>query len=56
VANRETKAPKKGLERDSTSCYNLAFAGLKITKGFFLTANNPIKPWIIFGSAMKMGR
>jgi hypothetical protein len=47
VANRDAKAPKEGLEGVSTSCYNLGFTGLKITKGFFLTANNPIKPWII---------
>jgi hypothetical protein len=47
VANGDPKAPKKGLEGVSTSCYNLGFAGLKITKSLFLTANNPIKPWII---------
>jgi len=56
VANGITKAPKEGLEGGSTSCYNLMLTGPKVTKGLFLTANNPTKPWIIFSGAMKMGR
>jgi len=57
VANIDAKAPKEGVEGVSTSCYNFMFAGLKVSKSLFLTAgNNPTNPWIVFGSAMKMGR
>ncbi len=47
MANGLTTAPNEGLEGVSTSCYNLGFAGLNVTKVSFLSASNPIKPWTI---------
>ena len=43
MANRETKAPKKELEGVSTSCYNLGFAGLNVTKILFFDSKQSNK-------------
>ncbi len=43
MANRDAKAPKEGLEGVSTSCYNLGFAGLNVTKSLFFDSKQSKK-------------